>query len=171
MRAPKRRHTPRRSTEASSTIARGSRDCEFEHHGASAPNFASQLAKTRLRSYATSQAPWTSKGAATREPQGTCSQGPTARRRQSRESALAAPAISECSPSRDVTSFPLSRSYGHARLASGWWPTSTGRGSRPRKVPNKVSASSTWLPPHPSFRNASNDRVLQLSLRRMHARR
>jgi len=53
-------------------------------------------------------------------------------------------------------SFPLPRSYSHARLASGWWPTSTGRGSRPRKVPNEVSASSTWLPPHPSFRNASN---------------
>ena len=48
-------------------------------------------------------------------------------------------------------SFPLSRSYGHARLASGWWPTFTGRGSRPRKVPNEVSASSTWHPPHPSF--------------------
>ena len=44
----------------------------------------------------------------------------------------------------------LSRSYSHARLASGWWPTFTGRGSRPRKVPNEVSASSTWLPPHPS---------------------
>ncbi len=48
-------------------------------------------------------------------------------------------------------SFPLSRSYGHARLASGWWPAFTGRGSQPRKVPNEVSASSTWLPPHPSF--------------------
>ena len=53
-------------------------------------------------------------------------------------------------------SFPLPRSYGHARLASGWWPTFTGRGSIPRKVPNEVSASSTWLPPHPSFRSASN---------------
>jgi hypothetical protein len=58
-------------------------------------------------------------------------------------------------------SFPLSRSYCHARLASGWWPTFTGRGSRPRKVPNEVSAASTWLPPHPSFRNASNVRVSQ----------
>jgi hypothetical protein len=57
----------------------------------------------------------------------------------------------------------LSRSYGHARLASGWWPAFTGRGSRPRKVPNEVSASSTWLPPHPSFRNASNVRVMQHS--------
>ena len=53
-------------------------------------------------------------------------------------------------------SFPLPRSYSHARLASGWWPASTGRGSIPRKVPNEVSASSTWLPPHPSFRSASN---------------
>ena len=49
----------------------------------------------------------------------------------------------------------LSRSYGHARLASGWWPAFTGRGSRPRKVPNEVSASSTWLPPHPSFTTQS----------------
>ena len=40
-------------------------------------------------------------------------------------------------------SFPLSRSYRHARLASGWWPTFTGRGSRPRKVPNEVSVSTT----------------------------
>jgi hypothetical protein len=38
-------------------------------------------------------------------------------------------------------SFPLSRSYGHARLASGWWPAFTGRGSQPRKVPNEVSVS------------------------------
>jgi hypothetical protein len=38
-----------------------------------------------------------------------------------------------------------------------------GRGSRPRKVPNEVSASSTWLPPHPSFRNAINVRVTRLS--------
>ena len=52
-------------------------------------------------------------------------------------------------------SFPLSRSYGHARLASGWWPAFTGRGSQPRKVPNEVSASSTWLPPHPSFATQS----------------
>jgi len=58
-------------------------------------------------------------------------------------------------------SFPLSRSYRHARLASGWWPTFAGRGSIPRKVPNEVSAASTWLPPHPSFRNASNGRVMQ----------
>jgi hypothetical protein len=42
-------------------------------------------------------------------------------------------------------SFPLSRSYGHARLASGWWPTFTGRGSRPRKVPNEVSVSARRL--------------------------
>src|SRR5690242_1843851 len=42
-------------------------------------------------------------------------------------------------------SFPLSRSYGHARLASGWWPTFTGRGSRPRKVPNEVSVSAKRL--------------------------
>jgi hypothetical protein len=37
-------------------------------------------------------------------------------------------------------SFPLSRSHGHARLASGWWPAFTGRGSETRKVPNEVSA-------------------------------
>jgi hypothetical protein len=56
-------------------------------------------------------------------------------------------------------SFPLSRSYGHARLASGWWPAFTGRGSRPRKVPNEVSASSTWLPPHPSFATQSTSEL------------
>jgi hypothetical protein len=63
-------------------------------------------------------------------------------------------------------SFPLSRSYGHARLASGWWPAFTGRGSRPRKVPNEVLASSTWLPPHPSFATqsiAELDRQLALN--------
>jgi hypothetical protein len=65
-------------------------------------------------------------------------------------------------------SFPLSRSYGHARLASGWWPAFAGRGSIPRKVPNEVSASSTWHPPHPSFRNASNGLV---GLRMHHPRR
>jgi hypothetical protein len=48
-------------------------------------------------------------------------------------------------------SFPLPRSYGHARLASGWWPAFTGRGSIPRKVPSEVSTSSTWHPPHPGF--------------------
>jgi hypothetical protein len=52
-------------------------------------------------------------------------------------------------------SFPLSRSYGHARLASSWWPAFTGRGSIPRKAPNEVSASSTWHPPHPSFATQS----------------
>jgi hypothetical protein len=59
----------------------------------------------------------------------------------------------------------LSRSYGHARLASGWWPAFTGRGSRPRKAPNEVSASSTWLPPHPSFATQATselDSALQL---------
>ena len=48
-------------------------------------------------------------------------------------------------------SFSLPRSYGHARLASGWWPAFTGRGSIPRKVPNEVSVSITRHPPHPSF--------------------
>jgi hypothetical protein len=32
-------------------------------------------------------------------------------------------------------SFPLSRSYGHARLASDWWPTFAGRGSLPPQGP------------------------------------
>ena len=64
-------------------------------------------------------------------------------------------------------SFPLSRSYGHARLASGGWPASTGRGSQPRKAPNEVSASSTWHPPHPSFATQSMSELGSILLGRL----